>query len=494
MKTSPSRRRRSMESDVDFSTAISASHCSHAHTDSLGDHAAHSIRGDALLLQRVTVADRHRSILHRLAIDRDAERRTDFVLPAVPSADRARLVIEDREAGAQLLCELLRELRHAVLLHEWKDSRFDGCQRGREAQHSASLLLSRHLLLAVRIHEQGEGRPIGADGCLHDIGYKASIVRLVEVLELLPRMLLMLGQVEVAAIVDALDLLEAEGATEIELNVEGRARVMRQLFRRVLMKLQALLGQAEAAVPRHALLFPVVEPLHVGARLDEELHLHLLEFTSSEDEVAGRDLVAERLSDLGNAEWHLLPHRLLDVQEVDVDTLRRFRTQKDLRRRVFYGSHEGAEHEIEETRLGERPLHAACGTLSIWRSGCAFDSRVVGAEALLAIAAIDERVRESGDVTARNPDLTMHQDRGVDPLDVLARAHHRVPPAVLEILLQLDAERAVIPDGSRAAVDLGGLEDESSPLAERHELLEDVGVGLCRHGGGAGCLVPGAGC
>src|SRR3954465_9101491 len=142
MKTSPSRRRRSMESDVDFSTAISASHCSHAHADSLGDHATYSIRGDALLLQRVAVADRHRSILHRLTVDRDAERRTDFVLPAVPSADRARLVIEHREAAPQPLRELLRKLRHAVLLHERKDTRLHRCQRGREAKHGATFLFS----------------------------------------------------------------------------------------------------------------------------------------------------------------------------------------------------------------------------------------------------------------------------------------------------------------------------------------------------------------
>ena len=53
---------------------------------------------DALLLQRVAVAHRHRAVLHRLAVDRDAERRADLVLPAIAPADRARLVVEHREA------------------------------------------------------------------------------------------------------------------------------------------------------------------------------------------------------------------------------------------------------------------------------------------------------------------------------------------------------------------------------------------------------------
>jgi hypothetical protein len=59
-------------------------------------------------------------------------------------------------------------------------------------------------------------------------------------------------------------------------------------------------------VPRHAEAAPPLEPLLVGARLDEELHLHLLELAGPEDEVAGRDLVAERLPDLGDAERDLL--------------------------------------------------------------------------------------------------------------------------------------------------------------------------------------------
>ena len=84
------------------------------------------------------------------------------------------------------------------------------------------------------------------------------------------------------------------------------------------------------------------------------------------------------------------------------------------------------------------------------------------------------------DVTARFPDPRMHEDRRVEALDVIARAHHRVPPAILEVLLELDAERAVVPHRPGAAVDLGGLEDEAAPLAERHELLHDIG--MRRHG------------
>src|SRR5215211_5898026 len=97
---------------------------------------------------------------------------------------------------------------------------------------------------------------------------------------------------------------------------------MRQLLGLVLVKLQPLRLEAEAKVPPQALLLPVLEPLHVPAlrrlrfRIDEELHLHLLELARAEDEVPGRDLVPERLADLRDAERRPLARELQDVLEV----------------------------------------------------------------------------------------------------------------------------------------------------------------------------------
>lgn len=85
-------------------------------------------------------------------------------------------------------------------------------------------------------------------------------------------------------------------------------------------------------MPVEAGLLPALEVLHVRARLDEELHLHLLELTRAEREVARRNLVAERLADLRDAKRHLLARGLLHVQEVHEDALRRFRAQVHDRR------------------------------------------------------------------------------------------------------------------------------------------------------------------
>src|SRR5919108_6377892 len=134
-------------------------------------------------------------------------------------------------------------------------------------------------------------------------------------------------------------------------------------------------------MPFHAVGAPSLEPLHVGAGLDEELHLHLLELARSEDEVSRCNLVAKRFSDLRDAERDLLTRRLLHVEKVHVRALRSFRTQVDDGRAVLHRSHERLEHEVELPRVGERSSHAARRTLRLWRSWRALDGRIFRAKA-----------------------------------------------------------------------------------------------------------------
>ena len=90
----------------------------------------------------------------------------------------------------------------------------------------------------------------------------------------------------------------------------------------------------------------------------------------------------------------------------------------------------------------------------------------------MARRALDERVAEAADVAGRHPDLGVHEDAGVEADDVVALLDHRPPPGPLDVVLQLDAERAVVPDGVDPAVDLAAREDEAAPLRERHDRVE----------------------
>src|SRR5262249_1629069 len=94
---------------------------------------------------------------------------------------------------------------------------------------------------------------------------------------------------------------------------------------------------------------------------------------------------------------------------------------------------------------------------------------VIRAEPPLALAAIDHRVREPLEVAARLPHAGMHQHRGLEPEDVPAEGDRVAPPEVPDVALELDAERAIVPGGAEAAVDLARLEDEAPALAEADE-------------------------
>ena len=81
----------------------------------------------------------------------------------------------------------------------------------------------------------------------------------------------------------------------------------------------------------------------------------------------------------------------------------------------------------------------------------------------------------------------MGNDRTIESDHVVAFAHHHAPPVILEVALQLDAERTVIPDAIEPAVDLAGLENEAAPFAQADDLLHPLWICLrlllCAHRG-----------
>jgi hypothetical protein len=116
----------------------------------------------------------------------------------------------------------------------------------------------------------------------------------VVVLELGAAVLLVLREVVVAAVGDALELAEAGGGEgEAVLDVAGALRVVGELV-------LVVLAEDEVLAPRpmdfHHSMRKSRQNLYQATRLvgvAEELELHLLELARAEGEVAGRDLVAE---------------------------------------------------------------------------------------------------------------------------------------------------------------------------------------------------------
>ena len=231
-------------------------------------------------------------------------------------------------------------------------------------------------------------------------------------------------------------------------------------------------------------VFPILEPLEVGARLAEELQLHLLELAGAEGEVAGGDLVAEGLTDLADAERDLLSCGAGHILEVDKDALRRLRTEIDLVLRVLGDPLEGLEHQVELADVGEvgaAAVRAGDPVLSdIVRHLLVGPARgvhpgvldqLVRAVTGLAVLTVHQRVGEAADMAGRHPDLRVHQQRRVDADVVPALLDKLLPPGALDIVFELHAERAVVPGVGEPAVDLAATVHKASPLAEADDFI-----------------------
>ena len=294
----------------------------------------------------------------------------------------------------------------------------------------------------------------------------------------------MLGQVVVGAVGDAHEFAPlVAGEPELVLEVDGARRVVRALVVGDVEAAHVLRVDAQVDEPVPAVLDPALEPLVGLIGLDEELDLHLLELAGAEDEVAGGDLVAERLADLTDAERRLTPGRGHDVLVVDEDALRGLRTQVVQAGLVVHGAEVRLHQAGEQLRIGPLPLGAAVGARDLGHRGVGHRVellfggvrllQVVLTQAGVAVAALHERIREGLDVARGLPHLAGQDDRGVQAHDVLAARDERAPPLLLDVVLELHAQGAVVPRRARPAVDLATLVHQSPALAEIDDGVDD---------------------
>src|SRR4051812_17361075 len=279
---------------------------------------------------------------------------TGFLAPIAP-ADRAGVVELDVPSGAQRGGEILGLGREVSVARQRQHRHLDGRQP-RVQPHDGALLHHalgvRRLVLTQRVEQERQDTP-GQAGCrLDHIRRPPLALVLVEEREIGATVLRVRRQVEVGAVGDALELGPLRSAeAEPVFDVDRALRVVRQLLVRMLVVAQVVGRDAEVDVPVPALLEPVVVPLLVTAGLDEVLHLHLLELARAEDEVAGGDLVAERLAGLCDAERRLLARRSHDVEEVDEDALRGLGPQVVQPTLVLDRTEIGLQQPVEHARL-----------------------------------------------------------------------------------------------------------------------------------------------
>ena len=305
-----------------------------------------------------------------------------------------------------------------------------------------------------------------------DVRHVTLVVRLIEVLDASAAVLGMLFQVEVATVGDPLELTPAP--REHKLDVGGARRIMRQLVFIMIAHHQQRFRNTQVDVPLVTLVTPVLVPLLGLVGRNEELHLHLFELAGAEDKVAGCDLVAEALTDLGDTERRLLTGCLLHVHEVGEHALSCFGAQEDLVARTLDRTSMGLEHKVELFGLGERVL-----VLAVRADVGVFE--LVDTKAFVAFAAFDEWIAEVRQMTRGFEHGRWTNDCCVETYDIVAQLHHRAPPEVLNVAKQQNADRAVVVGGTASAIDVSRLEGEAAALRQVDNLFHQVAFNKRRY-------------
>ena len=257
----------------------------------------------------------------------------------------------------------------------------------------------------------------------------------------------------------------APAEREFEFDVDRRLCIVRQLV--VIMVLQFVFPEAEAFfIIFHACRAPVFEPFHGFLVAAEEFHFHLRELAGAECEVAGRDLVAERLADLRNTERKLFSRGDADQVEVHENRLACFGAEISDMFFVEDGADVCFHHQVEFAR---RRQISGTAVGAAGRVGHLIDT-----EPCLAVFAVGHDVAEAVDMSGCFPDFRVADDGGVKPDDILTCLDHFIPPELFDGFFHGNAIRAVIPESIVSAVDFRALKHKTAPFAQCDDLVHQI--------------------
>ena len=132
---------------------------------------------------------------------------------------------------------------------------------------------------------------------------------------------LVLREVVITTVVNTHELVVA-ATWVVVFNIPSVFGVEDEVF--VLVPVKVFFFDTEAKEPVPLFLLDALVVVFVFARFDEILRVGLFEFAAAEEEITGRDFIAEGLADLGNTEGNFDATSIDDILKVEIDTLASF--------------------------------------------------------------------------------------------------------------------------------------------------------------------------
>ncbi len=99
---------------------------------------------------------------------------------------------------------------------------------------------------------------------------------------------------------------------------------------------------------------------------------------------------------------------------------------------------------------------------------------LVGTMPGAAALAVHQGVGEGAHMTGGDPGLGVHQDGGIQAHIIVGLLDELLKPGLLDVILELHAQRAVVPGVCQAAVDLGAGIDVAPVLAQGHDHIQSL--------------------
>ena len=96
---------------------------------------------------------------------------------------------------------------------------------------------------------------------------------------------------------------------------------------------------------------------------------------------------------------------------------------------------------------------------------------LIGTVAGAAHLAVHQRVGESAQVTGCLPRLGVHDDGAVQTHVIRGFLHELLPPCFFDVVLELHAQRTVVPAVCQTAVNLGTGKDEAAVFAQGYDFF-----------------------
>ena len=99
-------------------------------------------------------------------------------------------------------------------------------------------------------------------------------------------------------------------------------------------------------------------------------------------------------------------------------------------------------------------------------------NELVGTMPGLAGLAVEQRIGEACHMAGRDPGLRVHDDGSVETDVVRAFLDELLEPGFFDIVLELYAERAIVPAVGKTAVNFAACEDKAAVFAQGHDHVQ----------------------